>query len=412
MFFAGTTQAALTACQFDANASGSAVVAGGKQISLFGVQFWGRRTGSPDHLQISGVEADVRNCLFNDISLLEGIVPDTDIVLASAEPLERHLQQLKQLAVSREIKGGLEAILRNAQSAFQWIEQGLPIPLQLFHCVFEGEPHLGQRRVATILANNLKELGFLSTDQVFEVAVDDVVAGKRTVEEVAREAGGGALLLQVSGIPSMREAHGFYARTREVLEAFLLAAGSSSILILCGEREAIRPVLKKPALAEALGQHVVPFAPYAPGELLHVFSTFCDSHEIRLTPRAVEKLLITFYMLDDRRDKRFTTSATIKSLFEASEQRHRQRCADQDNSNLPMDECDLHLPLEQGVGLVMSSQPALVAVCPKCETQSPWLPGTWETISYCPKCGHGWQAAWGIWRESTFLRHLLHREDS
>ena len=405
-------EAALTACQFDTNDLGSVIADSGKTIKLYAVQFWGKLPGGPEHVQLSEVEAEDRHCTFNDKSLRTGIVSEKDLLTASSGPLDLRLQQLKQLAVSRQIREGLESILRNAQSAFQWMEQGLPIPLQLFHCVFEGEPDLGQRGVAAILANRLKELGFLSTSELIEVEMDDVMLGKRSVEDIAREAKGGAIFLQVSQFPNKREAHAFYTRTREILEAFISAAGRSSILILCGERESIRPALKKAELAEALGQHVVPFAPYAPGELLNVFITFCENHAILLTPRAMEKLLVTFYMLDDRRDNRFTTSATVRSLFEASEQLHRNRCAAQNDNKLPMDEQDLHLPLEQIVNHAMSAQPALISICPNCGAPSPWLPGPREAVSYCPNCDHRWQPEWGIWRESTFLRRLLHREDS
>ena len=411
----GCKEVALTACQFDGNTLGSVIATGGSQIKMFAVQFWGKPPEEADHVVLVEAEAEMSCCTVSDISLLEGIVRETSSTTAGTEPLERYLQQLKKLAVSQEIKDGMGAILRNAQSAFEGIEQGLPVSLQLslqlFHCVFEGGPHLGQRRVAGILANSLKELGFLSTNELVEVAIEDIVLLRRTVEGVAHEANGKAILLHVAGLPNKREAHAFYMKIREVIEAFLQAAGNSSLLILCGERESIRPVLKAPGLAEALGQHVVPFAPYAPGELMRVFSVFCDDHEILLTPRAIEKLLITFYMLDDRRDNRFTTSVNIRNLFEASEQRHRKRCAEQNNYRLPMDEDDLHLPLEQPVNRVLSAQPALVAICPNCQRQSPWFPGAWEEAFYCPNCGHSWHSAWGIWKDSTFLRHLLQRED-
>ena len=406
------TGATLSTCLFDSNALGSVLALGGEPPQLHAVQFWGRPPGGPEHLQLSEVEAVIRFCTFNDVSLHVGIAPETEIIPASAGSLERHLRQLKKIAVSQEIKSGLESILRNAQSALQRIERGLPIPLQLFHCVFEGEPHLGQYRVGTLLANSLKELGFLSTNKLVEVEMDDVLLHKRSIGEIAREAKGGALLIQVSRFRNKREAHAFYSKTREILEALIAASGNSSIIILCGEREAIRPILKKSALAEALGQQVVRFAPYAPGELLQVFATLCEDHQIPLTPRAIEKLLLTFYMLDDRRDKRFIRTGAIRSLFETSEKQHRKRCADENDYKLPMDEADLNLPLEQNVDLVLSCQPALVTVCPKCNAQLPWLPGTSTAVSHCPDCGHAWEPGWGIWKESSFFRRILQKEES
>ena len=359
-------EASLTACLFDSNTLGAVIAHEGKPPKMYAVQFWGTPPGVAAQVQLPEGEADMPHCIFNEASLQAGIVSEADILPESAGPLESHLLQLKKIAVSREIKGGLEAILRNAQSAFQWIEQGLPIPLQLFHCVFEGEPHLGQHRVAALLANSLKELGFLSTSELVEVSIDDVLLRKQSVEDIVRKASGGAILLHVSRVLNTREAHSIYTRTREILEAFIAAAGNSSILSLCGERDSIRPVLKKSALAEALGEQIVPFAAYTPGELLHVFTTLCENHGILLTPRAIEKLLITFYMLDDRRDRRFTTSASVRSLFEASEKQHRQRCAEQHDSTQPMDEGDLHLPFEQIANRIMAAQPALIAICPQC----------------------------------------------
>ena len=404
-------EATLTACLFDSNGLGGVIALWGNPPKLNAVQFWGLQPGGPEHVLLTGVEAEVWNCTFNDASLNAGIVPETNVLPESAGPLERQLHQLKRIDVSREIKTGLERVLRNAQSAFQYIEQGLPMPVQLFHCVFEGEPHLGQHRVAALLANSLKELGFLSTNKIVEVPMDTVVLHRHTLEDIARDAEGGILFLHVSRVLNRREAHGFYTKTRELLEAFIEAAGKSSVLIFSGDGETVRPVLKKSSLAETFGRQVVTFSSYAPGELMHVFITFCESHKILLTPRALEKLLITFYMLDDRRDKRFITSADIRNLFEASEKRHRQRCSDQNDFNQPMDEYDLHLPLQQTVNRVMAAQPELVAICPNCGTQSPWLPGPTEAISRCPECGHGWEPGWGVWKESTYFRRLSQREE-
>jgi len=404
-------QAALISCVFDSNPHGSLIVNGGASPRLQSLQFWGKVPGGTDHLTLSGVEAAVEHTTFNDVSLHSGISSETELSPASSSPLDRSILQLKKIAVSQEIKGGLEAIFRNAQSALQRVEHGLPVPLQFFHCVFEGEHHLGQHRVAALLANYLKELGFLSTNKLSEVLMDELMLHKRSIDDVAKGANGGALLIQVSRFVNKREAHTFYARAREILEALINACGNSSILILCGERDIIRPILKKSALAEALGNQVVRFAPYVPGELVQVFTKLCEDHQIRVTPRAIEKLLLTFYMLDDRRDKRFARSDGVRSLFEASEKQHRQRCAAKNDYNLPLDDADLKLPLEQNADLLLASQPAFVSICPKCSAQSPWLPGTSDSISHCPGCGHSWECAWGIWKDSTFFRRTTQKEE-
>lgn len=404
-------EASLTACLFDSNAQGSVIVHGDNPPKLHGLQFRGPRAGGTEHVILNGADAEMPFCTFSDDSLLSGIVPESVALSSSANPLERALMQLKKIAVSREIKGGLEAIFRNAESALQRVERGLPVPSQLFHCVFEGETHLGQHRVGALLANFLNEVGFLSTNKLSEVFMEDLLLHKKSIEEVASESRGGALLIQVTRFENKRDAHSFYAKAREILESLIAASGNSSLLILCGERSLIRPILKQSALAEALGKQAVRFAPYVPGELLQVFTMLCEDHEIRVTPRAIEKLLLTFYMLDDRRDKRFAKSDGVRSLFETSEKQHRQRCAIRSDYTLPLDEEDLKLPLKQNADFVAASQPALITLCPKCGAEIPWLPGTSEAVSHCPDCGHAWEPGWGIWKESTFFRRLTQKEE-
>lgn len=393
------------ACVFDGNTSGSITATRGATLDLHSLQFFGKDPAGPEHLVLTGVEADMQFCSFKnqpfqsqDLDFFKR-TPET-IPLQGVERLRTRLQASGAVEAA---KTGLEEIFRNALTALQKKEQGLPLPLQSFHCVFEGKPHLGQQKAAAVLASGLQDLGFLSINKVINVEMANLLS-MPSLQDVARDAKGGVLMLHVSPLAKTREVHAVYNRMREILSDLLKLCGNSSLLILCGEREFVRPILRNSPEMEALSNQLVQFSPYSPAESARIFQELCDTHKIRLTPRAMEKILLLFYMLDDRKDTRFSNFEGINNLFRASEKQHRTHCEAERNYKLPMDEMDLKIPLEKNMEPFLSTQPAFASFCPRCQNEFPWQPEAQGRVVHCPFCEKEWELNWGIWKESSFLQ--------
>jgi len=93
----------------------------------------------------------------------------------------------------------------------------------------------------------------------------------------------------------------------------------------------------------------------------------------------------------------------IAKLMDAAHNRYYERCSREQNFDLLMDAEDLDVPLEKMAEPLLQAQPAFVSICPKCESENPWVPGMEKSVR-CANCEHEWDAGWGIWVGSAYYR--------
>ena len=169
--------------------------------------------------------------------------------------------------------------------------------------------------------------------------------------------------------------------------------------------------MRSSAETEELFRATMHFTLPSPPELAEMFSTLAADLHVRLTTKAKMKILLALHMLDDRRDRRFLSSAGVAKLLDFTQKRYFERCSRERNFDLPLEAGDIDVPVEKSADAVLQGQPVFVSFCPACESENPWIPGQ-PSHARCANCEHSWETGWGIWKPSSYYRRLKQEEDS
>ncbi len=392
----------------------SLMMRGGGPLHLHGCNF--REQGGTDfgHVTLENIRAHIAFCEFDasaglDVESVGGGV-DRENLPAQVPPRGKDdhflaaVAEIHQVIGMSESKEIMETILHQAHAAIQRRERGLPVPPLRFHCIFEGPVGSGRRHAAQILAKALKGLGLLQgSGDVIEIQMEDLLTGALSGSDAVASAKGGVLMLHAPELLDRRDSRFSFARTREILRQVLEECGEDPILIFAGPRDSVRPVLCNAPETEEQFRATLHFSHPSPPEVAEMFAAQAAALNIQLTTKARIKILLSLHMMHDRRDRRFLNSGGVAKLLDAAQKRYYERCSRERNFELPMEAGDIDVTVEKLADAVLKAQPAFVNICPKCSTENPWVPAL-STEKVCANCGGRWEAGWGIWKASSYLR--------
>ena len=406
-------------CEFEKQIMGGLMMKGGGPLHLHGCVFAEQSLKDYAHVTLDQVIAAVDFCSMDDSAGLDVQCMQGHLTQRSETPQEKDshgdvlsavLAEIHQVIGMSASKSVMETLLHQAHAAIQRRKRGLPVPPLKFHCIFEGEEGSGRRQAATLLSKSLGTLGILSSGgRVVEATMENLLSGGDAVSQAVQSARGGVLFLHS---PALVERHGSRlssTKAREVLSSVLAECGEDTILIFSGSRDSVRPVLRSLAETEELFRATLHFSVPSPPELAEMFSTLAADLHIRLTTKARMKILLALHMLDDRRDRRFLSTAGIVKLLDAAQKRYFERCSRERNFDLPLEPGDIDVPVEKSADAILQGQPVFVTICPKCESENPWIPGQ-PHHARCANCEHSWETGWGIWKPSSYYRRLKQEE--
>ena len=407
-------------CEFEKQIVGGLMVKGGGPMHLHGCVFSEQASKDYAHITLEQVTAAVDYCSMDASAGLDVQSMQGQLTQRSESPQENDshgdalsavLAEIHQVIGMSASKRVMETLLHQAHAAIQRRKRGMPVPPVKFHCIFEGEEGSGCRHAARLLSKSLGTLGILAPGgKVVEITMEELLGGA-DVPRAVQSARGGILLLHSPPKIERHDSRLSSSKAREVLRTVLAACGDDTILIFTGPRDSVRPIMRSSAETEELFRATMHFSLPTPPELAEMFSTLAANLHVRLTTRAKIKILLSLHMLDDRRDRRFLSSAGVAKLFDLTQKRYFERCSRERNFDLPLEACDLDVPVEKNADAVLQGQPVFVTICPECESENPWIPGQ-PRHPRCANCEHSWESGWGIWKPSSYYRRLRQEDDS
>ena len=408
-------------CEFGGQVMGGLMMQGGGRLKLHGCVFSDQVSKDYAHITLHQVTASVDYCTMDASAGLDIHSMGGHLAQRSETPLEKDahgdvlsgvLAEIHQVIGMSASKQVMEILLHQAHAAIQRKKRGLPVPPLKFHCIFEGEEESGCRHAATLLSKSLGTLGILSTEgKIVEATMEDLLPGGSAITRIVQSARGGILFLHSPAPVERHDSRLSSSRAREVLHSVLAACGEDTTLIFTGPRDSVRPILRSSAETEDLFRATLHFSLPSPPELAEMFATLAADLHIRMTTKARMKILLALHMLDDRRDRRFLSTAGVSKLLDATQKRYFERCSRERNFDLPLEAADIDVPVEKNVDFILQSQPVFVSICPNCESENPWVPGQPHTAR-CANCEFLWETGWGIWTTSSYYRRLKKEEDA
>ncbi len=319
--------------------------------------------------------------------------------ILGAEPAEEHpltiegiLERLRKAIGQDAARHELERLLRLAHATRQRELEGLPATDRNFHSVFMGAHGTGRLEAAQRLAEGLHALGLIARPQVREVLA-------LSSAETESAAGAGVVFVRV------RQATASVAPGEAVPLLERLASHPDQVVILAGERDEIRRLLRSSMILDRLFRRTLFFSTYGPAELATVFAQYCERDHIRIGHQAAEALLLVFHLYSERKDKRFANTAGVKAMYETTRHRYLERSSQSNRSDLELAVSDLDIPADRSVRNALERCPAFVTFCPSCKKENPWLPALGPQF-VCLHCDSAYSANWGVWKDSTTYRRL------
>ena len=180
-------------------------------------------------------------------------------------------------------------------------------------------------------------------------------------------------------------------------------------MILAGERDEIRRLLRsQPGLDRAFRKTLF-FTSYGPVELAAHLARLCAADHIPLSPDAARDLLLTLHLYSERKDKRFANTKGVEFLYEAARRRYLERCSVAMRFDLELETRDFDIPQDKSLRAAIERCPAFISICPSCHEENPWLPGL-DRRTHCLHCDTPYTAEWGIWKDSTTYRRQREAE--
>lgn len=409
-------------CEFEQQVMGGLMMQGGGPLHLHGCVFNEQTSKDYAHITLDRVTAAaVDFCSMDssaglDVQSMQGHLSQRS---ETPQPSDAHgdvlssvLAEIHQVIGMSASKQVMETLLHQAHAAIQRRKLGMPVPALKFHCIFEGEEGSGRRQAAALLSKSLGTLGILASGgKVVEATMEELLLGAVAVHQAVQSARGGILFLHSPVQVERHDSRLSSAKARDTLRAVLSECGEDTILIFAGSRDSVRPIMRSSAETEELFRATMHFSLPSPPELAEMFTTLAADLHTRLTTKARMKLLLSLHMLDDRRDRRFLSTAGVAKLLDATQKRYFERCSRERNFELPLEAGDIDVPVEKNADAILQGQPVFVVLCPKCESENPWIPGQPGYVR-CAACEHSWETGWGVWKPSSYYRRLRQEEDA
>ncbi len=305
------------------------------------------------------------------------------------------MARLRQFVGQQTPRQDLERILRQAQASQQRVKGGLPAIEQNFHSLFTGPQATGKLAAARLLTEGLYAIGVVKSPHVTEVSIASVpeLLGRETTP----------VSLPPSGALFIRLGLQTTSADMVAVEQLVQRLGQSTVVILEGEREPVRRLVRCNPVLENAFNNSFHFLTYNPPELADLFAQLCERDRIPLGLEAAQKILLAFHIFADRHDKRYAHTQGVKALYYATHRRYLERCSVANRFDLDLSPADLNFGSNTAERSMRERSPAFVSTCPKCQKENPWLPGMHQPQA-CLNCDTVYETRWGTWKSSTYYR--------
>jgi len=312
--------------------------------------------------------------------------------------IEYFIRRLNQTISEETVRAQLERILRQAHAAHHRRLGGMPMPNQNFHLAFTGGEGLGKHAAAEILAEAFHNFGITKTVGLLHVDLGAQLPTPNSENNPFEQAKGRTLFL------SAREATGFGNDGSRLERAMAgLINDPSTVVIIEGEREEVRRLVRSSHLLAQSFHHMLHFRSYGPVEFSTYFTQLCQIDGITLAQDAATAVLLLLHIYCDRKDRRFGTMNGVHSFYQLARQRYLERSSKLNRFDVEMEIRDLDLPPEKALHRALESSPAFSSFCPSCQKENPWTPGL-ERDMVCLHCEAPYVVNLGIWRDSASYR--------
>jgi len=319
-------------------------------------------------------------------------IPALETPEAPVSTITEVMQRLQKSVSQDVVRNELERILRLAHAGQQRRLGGLPVPKQSYHSVFMGPAGTGKLTAAHLLAEGLHAFGVLPSPQVEELSLSSVNGAQQPHPGVvyvhASEATGSA--------PENDAA-------REAIERLVAIPGE--IVILDGERDELRRLMRQSAILDRAFRHRVFFTSFGPLELAALFTQLCDKDRIPVSIEASRTILLAFHLYCERRDRRYANTQGVETLYENTRRRYLERCSVAQTVELELEPRDVDVPQDKALLTAIERCPAFVSFCPACTRENTWLPGLDPQV-HCLHCDTSYTANWGVWKDSATYRRM------
>lgn len=318
----------------------------------------------------------------------------SDPAPAETVTLEAALAFLDQIIGQTEAKKEFGRLIRLAFASRQRRLQNLPPGELNFSGVIVGPQGSGKAHAIKMFAEALLFLGELPAADVREVTLAEATSmAPGTVVQ--------GILMVNSHTPD-----GLSLSSPGVMESLLQLArhaGGGCHVMLDGEKQSVQAVMRsRPDLAREFPLELS-FQSFGPPELAALFAEHCKARGIRISLDAARALPVIMHGLYERLHRRFTDTGGIAELFEGAHRNYLERCAREGRFDLELERVDIVVSLDRATVSVLERSADLVAVCPSCGVENPWLPGLSPQI-HCLQCGESFKARFGTMKNSSFFR--------
>jgi len=335
--------------------------------------------------------------LLEECKLIDSGITDQDTVEKRAgSAMDALMEALNQTVSHENVRAELERIIRQAHAAYRRGLRGFPMTTQSFHAALIGPKSVGEESAGAMLAQALHVFSIISSPELHRITIDQLL--EEGLESIPKE---GALFL------SAREATGFTTATAASVRTLIenLTRDPELLVIMEGEREEIRRVLRLSPAIQLAFSNIINFASYGPVELTNLFTQSCIRDGITLSSDAALTLLLAFHFYSDRMDRRFTSVEGVLALYQRARRLYLERCGRLERFDCEMEAQDLDLPMDKVLRHATDRMPAFSSFCPSCSKENPWVHGLDRTM-VCVHCEKPYLAKWGLWRESFAYRRL------
>ncbi len=198
--------------------------------------------------------------------------------------------------------------------------QNLP-PLSLsLHMAFSGNPGVGKRSSAKVMASLLNNLGYLSVGQLVEVTRDDLVGqyvghtAPKTKEKIKTAQGGVLLLNEAYNLSKPGNDKDYGPEAVELLLQYMENNRDDLVFIFTGQKKKLQPFFSlNPGLSSRIGNHLE-FDDYNALTLCHIAKiTLAYENQYKLSKAAM--LAIYLYMKRDAKSQTFANARTLQNIF-------------------------------------------------------------------------------------------------
>ncbi len=325
---------------------------------------------------------------------------DTPTPAKQDREIEYFIRRLDQAISEESVRAQLERILRQAHAAHHRRLGGMPMPNQNFHLAFTGGAGLGKHTAAEILSEAFHNFGVTKAPGLFDVDLGAELPSPNSDSNPLDQAKGRTIFL------SAREATGFGNEGSRVERALAgLINDTSTVVIIEGEREEVRRLLRSSPLLSQSFHHMLHFRNYGPVEFTTYFTQLCQADGITLAQDAAIAVLLLLHIYCDRRDKRFATLGGVQGFYQLARQRYLERSSKLNRFDGELEIRDLDLPPEKSLHRALESSPAFSSFCPSCQKENPWVPGL-ERDMVCLHCEVPYVVNLGIWKDSASYRRF------